>query len=105
MGEISLFKRFFYRLSIFALVAKIWPDKVVRWCADDEFLAIFGVLYFSIVVLWAFHTIQPSSLNRISLPQLLVYSQLGQSLLKFNLLGLLNRFIQAYCYACPSANS
>ena len=23
-----------------ALVAKIWPDKVVQWCADGEFLAI-----------------------------------------------------------------
>jgi len=21
-----------------ALIAKIWPDKVVRWCADGEFL-------------------------------------------------------------------
>jgi len=25
-------------LSIRALVAKIWPDKVVRWCADGDFL-------------------------------------------------------------------
>jgi len=25
-------------LSIHALVAKIWPDKVVRWCPDDDFL-------------------------------------------------------------------
>jgi len=24
-----------------ALVAKIQPDKVMRWCADGEFLAIF----------------------------------------------------------------
>jgi len=28
-------------LSIRALVAKTEPDKVVRWCADDEFLEIF----------------------------------------------------------------
>jgi len=25
-------------LSIHALVAKIWPDKVVRWCRDGDFL-------------------------------------------------------------------
>jgi len=25
-------------LSIYASVAKIQPDKVVRWCTDDEFL-------------------------------------------------------------------
>jgi len=34
-------------LSIHALVAKIWPDKFVRWCPDGEFLATFWVLYFS----------------------------------------------------------
>jgi len=28
-------------LSIRALVANIWHDKVVRWCADGKFLAIF----------------------------------------------------------------
>ena len=28
----------FFRLSICALVAKIWPDKVVRWCRDGDFL-------------------------------------------------------------------
>ena len=30
----------FFRLSenIYALVAKIWPDKVVRWCRDGDFL-------------------------------------------------------------------
>jgi len=36
----------FFRLSICALVAKIRPDKFVRWCPDCEFLAIFRVLYF-----------------------------------------------------------
>jgi len=25
-------------LSIHALVAKIWPDEVVRWCRDGDFL-------------------------------------------------------------------
>jgi len=39
--EILLFNKFFFRLSIRALVAKIWPDKVVWWCADGEFLGIF----------------------------------------------------------------
>ena len=28
----------FFRLSIHALVAKIWPDKVVRWRRDGDFL-------------------------------------------------------------------
>ena len=38
-----LFNKFF-RLSIdlCALVAKISPDKVVRWCADGEFLRFFA---------------------------------------------------------------
>jgi len=35
----------FFRLSIHALVAKIQPDKVVRWCADGDFLCHFSVLY------------------------------------------------------------
>jgi len=35
-----------YGLSICALVVKIWPDKVVRWCLDGKFLAIFCVLCF-----------------------------------------------------------
>jgi len=33
-----LLNKFFFRLSIHALVAKIWPDKVVRWCQDGDFL-------------------------------------------------------------------
>jgi len=28
----------FFRLSIHALVAKILPDKIVRWCRDGDFL-------------------------------------------------------------------
>jgi len=32
----------FSRLSMRALVAKILPDKVVRWCPDGEFLATFA---------------------------------------------------------------
>jgi len=28
----------FFRLSIRTLIAKIWPDKVVRRCADGDFL-------------------------------------------------------------------
>ena len=45
MGEMLLFNSFFFRLSICALVAKIWPDKVVQWCTDGEFLEIFCILY------------------------------------------------------------
>ena len=36
--EVLLLNKFFFRLSIHALVAKIWPDKVVRWCPDGDFL-------------------------------------------------------------------
>jgi len=36
--EILLLNKFFFRLSMRALVAKIQPDRVVRWCADGEFL-------------------------------------------------------------------
>jgi len=36
--DISLLNKFFFRLSIRALVAKIEPDKVVQWCADGDFL-------------------------------------------------------------------
>jgi len=34
-------------LSIYALVAKIQPDKVVRWCPGGKFLAIFVSCIFS----------------------------------------------------------
>jgi len=38
-----MFNKFFlFKLSMHALVAKIWPDKIVRWCADGDFC----VLYF-----------------------------------------------------------
>jgi len=46
LEEILLLNKFFFQLSIFALVAKKQPEKVVRWCANGEFLAIFCVLYF-----------------------------------------------------------
>jgi len=36
--EILLLNKFFFRLSICALVAKIKPNKVVRWCEDGDFL-------------------------------------------------------------------
>ena len=49
-----LLNKFFFRLSIHALVAKIhalaakvWPDKVVGWCPDGDFLAIFLRAVFS----------------------------------------------------------
>jgi len=40
--DISLLNKFFSRLSIRTLVAKISPDKVVRWCPDGDFLAAFA---------------------------------------------------------------
>jgi len=36
--EILLFNKFFFQLSICALVVKTQPNKVVRWCADGDFL-------------------------------------------------------------------
>jgi len=42
--EILLFSKFFFRLLIRALVVKIQPDKVVRWCTDGKFLAVFCIL-------------------------------------------------------------
>jgi len=53
--EILLFKKFF-RLSIHALVAMLQPDKVVRWCPDGEFLAIFCVLYLQQAACYTFQT-------------------------------------------------
>ena len=44
--EILLLNKFFFRLSIRALVAKTQPDKVLWWCPDGTSLAIFCVLYF-----------------------------------------------------------
>jgi len=32
----------FFRLSIHALVAKIQPDRVVRWCPDGDFCVVFA---------------------------------------------------------------
>jgi len=39
--EVLLFNKFFFRLSICALVAKIWPDKFARWCPDGDFWRFF----------------------------------------------------------------
>jgi len=36
--EVLLLNKFFFRFSIHALVVKIWPDKVVRWCRDSDFV-------------------------------------------------------------------
>ena len=36
--EVSVFNKFFFRLSIHASAAKIQPDKVVRWCQNGDFL-------------------------------------------------------------------
>jgi len=44
--HILLFNKFFFRLSIRALVAKTQHNKLVRWCADGDFLRHFCVLYF-----------------------------------------------------------
>ena len=36
--EVLLLNKFFFWLSIHALVANIWPDRIVRWCPDGDFL-------------------------------------------------------------------
>jgi len=36
--EVSVFNKFFFRLSIHDLAVKIQPDKVVRWCQNGIFL-------------------------------------------------------------------
>jgi len=45
-----------FRLSIRALVAKIQPDKVVRWCPDGDFWRLFCVLYFQRAACTIFQT-------------------------------------------------
>ena len=50
--EVLLFNRFFFRLSIHALVLKIRPDKVVRWCQNGDFC----VLYFQRAACSTFQT-------------------------------------------------
>ena len=54
--DILLLKKFFFRLSIRALVAKIQPDKVVRWCRDGEFWRLFCILYFQRAACSTFQT-------------------------------------------------
>ena len=40
--EILLFNKFFFRLSIHASIAKVWPDEVVRLCPDGDFWRLFA---------------------------------------------------------------
>jgi len=57
--EILLLSKFF-RLSIHALVAKIYPDKVVGWCPDGDFWRRFWVLHLQRA---AYSTFQTCILN------------------------------------------
>jgi len=41
LEDIFLLNKFFFRSSIRALIAKISPDKVVRWCPDGDFWQLF----------------------------------------------------------------
>jgi len=41
MEEILLLNKFLFWLSIRALIAKTYPDKVVRWCPDGDFWRLF----------------------------------------------------------------
>jgi len=45
VGEILLLNKFFVRLSIHTLVAKVLPVKVVRWCPDGDFWRLLWVLH------------------------------------------------------------
>jgi len=47
---------YFFRLSIYALVAKIQPNKVVQLCADGDFLHHFCLLYFQQATCSTFQT-------------------------------------------------
>jgi len=38
-----MFNKFFFRLSMYILAAKMQPDKFVRWCQNGDFY----MLYFS----------------------------------------------------------
>ena len=40
--EVLLFNKFFFRLSIHALVPEIQPDKIARWWPDGDFSRFFG---------------------------------------------------------------
>jgi len=46
----------FFRLSIHTLVAKIQPDKGVRWCRDGDFWRHFCILYFQRAACSTFQT-------------------------------------------------
>jgi len=48
--------RSFFRLSMRALVAKMQPDKVVRWCPDGDVLRHFSVPYFQRAACSTFQT-------------------------------------------------
>jgi len=54
--EDILLLNIFFRLSVRALIAKILPDKVVRWCPDDDFWRLFCVLYFQRAACRTFQT-------------------------------------------------
>ena len=54
--DILLFNSGFFWLPIHALVEKTQPVKVVWWCADGEFLAIFCILYFQWAACSTFQT-------------------------------------------------
>ena len=47
---------FFPIVDVCALIAKMQPDKVVRWCADGEFLASFWFLHFQQAACSTFQT-------------------------------------------------
>ena len=54
--EVLLLKQMFFQLSIYALVAKTQPNKVVRCCRDGDFLRHFCVLYFQPAACSTFQT-------------------------------------------------
>jgi len=56
MEEILSFNKFSLRLSIHTLVAKMQPDKIVRWCAYGKFLRHLCVPYFQRAACSTFQT-------------------------------------------------
>ena len=53
--EVLLFNKFFW-LSICALIAKVLPDKVVRWCQDGVFWRCFASCIFQRAACSTFQT-------------------------------------------------
>jgi len=91
--EVLLFNMFFFRLSIHAFVAKIWPDKVARWYRDGDFLhAVFAASRIK-------GTELPPANILIPLERQLIALQLRAD--SFYIMKLCSRLFVLHCRNCP----